>query len=99
MGGEQRLAEIVALASSDRPVVFFEGPPDLTPWVSDADVKAKGAVFIWHAVDNVGTPPASLLSRFPDLVPEVPRSFQRAIEGRLPLLRIGWAVIRPALAQ
>ena len=36
-------------------------------------------------------------ARFPDMVPEVPRSFDRSVQGRLPLLRIGWAVIRPAL--
>jgi hypothetical protein len=28
-------------------------------------------------------------------VPEVPRAFERAVQGRLPLLRIGWALIRP----
>jgi hypothetical protein len=26
---------------------------------------------------------------------EVPRVFARSIQGRLPLLRVGWAVIRP----
>jgi len=28
-------------------------------------------------------------------VPEVPRVFARRVQGRLPLVRIGWAVIRP----
>jgi len=28
-------------------------------------------------------------------VAEVPRAFERRMQGRLPLLRIGWAVIRP----
>jgi hypothetical protein len=28
-------------------------------------------------------------------VVEVPRSFDRSMQGRLPLLRIGWALIRP----
>jgi hypothetical protein len=31
---------------------------------------------------------------FPDLVPEVPRAFERPVQGMLPLLRIGWAMIR-----
>jgi hypothetical protein len=51
---------------------------------------------LWTATDAAGTPPAALKSRFPDMVAEVPRSFTRAVQGRLPLLRIGWAVIRPA---
>ena len=49
----------------------------------------------WTATDAAGTPPEALKAAFPDMVPEVPRSFSRSIQGRLPLLRIGWAVIRP----
>ena len=33
---------------------------------------------------------------FPDLVPEVPHAFERTVQGRLPLIRIGWGVLRPA---
>ena len=55
----------------------------------------NGAVVIWSVTDAAGTPPAHLKARFPTMVPEVPQSFARPIQGRLPLLRIGWAVIRP----
>ena len=55
----------------------------------------KGAIVIWTATDAAGTPPPALKARFPDMVPEVPRSFDRSVQGRLPLLRIGWAMIRP----
>ena len=37
----------------------------------------------------------AIKERFPDLVPEVPRAFERSVQGRLPLMRIGWALIRP----
>jgi hypothetical protein len=30
------------------------------------------------------------------LVPEVPRAFERRFQGRLPLIRLGWSMIRPA---
>ena len=43
--------------------------------------------------------PAAIKEAFPDIVPEVPRAFERSVQGRLPLLRIGWAVIRPAPPQ
>jgi hypothetical protein len=29
------------------------------------------------------------------MVPEVPRAFERLVNGRQPLLRIGWAIVRP----
>jgi hypothetical protein len=50
---------------------------------------------LWTATDAAGTPPAHLKARFPEMVAEVPRAFTRPVQGRLPLLRIGWAVIRP----
>jgi hypothetical protein len=40
-------------------------------------------------------PPAGLKAHFPELVPEVPRSFPRPVQGFLPLIRLGWSVIRP----
>ncbi|MGA2124676.1 MAG: glycosyltransferase family 39 protein [Xanthobacteraceae bacterium] len=94
--GDVRLAGAVALASPDRPSLFAAASPGLTPWVSDADIRRKGAVLLWPATDSAGHPPDAIKSRFPDIVPELPRSFQRSVQGRLPLLRIGWAVIRPA---
>jgi hypothetical protein len=63
--------------------------------VTPAAIRTKGAIVVWPTTDTAGTPPAEIREQFPDLVPEVPRAFERAVQGRLPLLRIGWAVIRP----
>ena len=61
-----------------------------------SDVRRKGAILVWPATDTTGAPPAALKERFPDIVPEIPpRTFDRPVQGRLPRLRIGWAVIRP----
>jgi len=48
---------------------------------------------LWPIADLTGAPPAAIRKSFPDLIAEVPRSFER--KGRLPLYRVGWAVIRP----
>ena len=40
----------------------------------------------------------AIKARFPDLIAEVPRSFERPVQGRLPLYRVGWAMIRPQAA-
>lgn len=93
--GDTRTAGLVALTSPDRPSLFVDGSRERAPWISDAALRQKGAVVTWTATDNAGTPPAALKARFPDLVSEVPRSFDRSVQGRLALLRIGWAVIRP----
>jgi hypothetical protein len=49
----------------------------------------------WAVTDAAGAPPAHLKDRFPDLVAEVPQTFDRMVQGRLQSLRIGWAMIRP----
>jgi hypothetical protein len=63
--------------------------------VSEAEIRDHGAVLLWPASDPGGMPPDSIKARFPDLVAEVPRSFQHPVQGRLALTRIGWAMIRP----
>jgi len=93
--GDARTAGLVALASPDRPSLYLDGSAARAPWLSDEAVRDNGAMVIWTATDTAGTPPPALKQRFPDLVPEVPRSFDRSVQGRLPLLRIGWAMIRP----
>ncbi len=93
--GDARIAGLVALASADRPSLSLDPEPELTPWVSEAAIRDHGAVLLWPASDPSGMPPASIKARFPDLVAEVPRSFEHPVQGRLALTRIGWAMIRP----
>lgn len=96
VAGEPRTAALVALTAPVRPSLFLDATPERTPWVNRKDIEEKGAVVVWPATDVRGLPPASLRERFPNLVPEVPRAFARRFQGRLPLTRIGWAVIRPS---
>jgi hypothetical protein len=96
VAGDIDNAGLVAAFSPDRPSLYLVAAPERTPWVAEKDIRENGAVVIWPSLDTAGTPPAAISARFPDLVPEVPRSFERPVQGRLPLLRIGWALIRPA---
>jgi len=93
--GDPRTAALVALGAASRPSVFLSAAPARSPWVTADAIKSKGAIVVWPTSDTAGTPPAAIREHFPDLVPEVPRAFERPVQGRLPLLRIGWAVIRP----
>jgi hypothetical protein len=93
--GDPRTAALVALGAPSRPSVFLSATPERSPWVTADAVKSKGAIVVWPTSDTAGTPPPALKERFPELVPEVPRVFERMVQGRLPLIRIGWAVIRP----
>lgn len=94
VAGDPEIAALIALDRRARPSLLIDAPVR-SRWISAADARAKGAVVVWLATDTAGTPPAEIKASFPDLVVEVPRGFARSIQGRLPLLRVGWAVIRP----
>ena len=92
--GDPQLARLIAM-SAKRPHLLLEATPQRTPWLSVAKFNQTGGVVVWRASDTAGTPPAELAQRFPGLVPEVPRAFEWLVNGRQPLLRIGWAIVRP----
>ena len=92
VGGDTRLASLLALLAPSRPVIFVDDKPDRP--VTRKDIDAKGAVVVWLATDTAGAPPPAIKATFPDLVAEVPRAFERPVQGALPLFRIGWGMIR-----
>jgi hypothetical protein len=93
--GDPRLAVLVALGAPSRPSLYIAGTPQRSPWIKAEDIVRKGAVVVWPASDAEGLPPPEIKRLFPDIAHEVPRAFERLVQGRLPLLRIGWGVIRP----
>jgi hypothetical protein len=96
VGGDQRIAELVAVGAPSRPNVYFDANPAPGSRLNADAVRANGAVIVWPAADTNPAPPPEIKARFPDLVPEVPHAFARLVRGRLPPLLIGWGVIRPA---
>jgi hypothetical protein len=92
--GDPQLAALIA-AIPPRPHLLLAATPGLTPWLTPAQFKQSGGVVVWRAADTEGTPPEAIAKQFPGLVAEVPRSFDRIVNGRQPLLRIGWAIVRP----
>jgi 4-amino-4-deoxy-L-arabinose transferase-like glycosyltransferase len=96
VAGDPRAAALVALGAPSRPSVYIDAAPDRSPWVTSDEIRRKGAVLVWPTTATAGAPPAEIRARFPDLTPELPRAFgRRPVQGRLPLVRLGWAVIRP----
>lgn len=99
VAGDPRSAALVALGAPSRPSLFLDATPERTPWVTFDDVRRKGAIVIWPTADTSGVPPPEISGRFPGLVPDATRVFERQVAGRLPVLRYGWAVIRPQGAE
>lgn len=96
VAGDAQIATLIGFAAPSRPHVMLDATPQLTPWMTPALFAEKGGVVVWRAADTAGTPPDTIIKRFPGLVPEVPRAFERVVRGRQALLRIGWGIVRPA---
>jgi hypothetical protein len=96
VAGDPALAAVVALAAPGRPRAFNDAAPERTPWHTRTEFDRTGGVVVWRASDTAGTVPDDIRQRFPALTAEVPRAFERTVQGRQPLLRIGWAIVRPA---
>jgi hypothetical protein len=95
VAGEPRTAALIALGASGRPSLLLDATPERSPWVTLDDIKVKGGIVVWPTADTAGAPPEEIRQRFPDLAPELPRAFDRKVQGRLPTLRMGWGVLRP----
>jgi len=95
VAGDQALASLVALGAPSRPSLYVDDVPDDRSHVTRQDIADEGAVVVWPAIDTAGRPPPEIGRLFPDLAVEVPRAFERTFQGRMPLLRIGWGMIRP----
>jgi hypothetical protein len=94
VAGETQIASLIAL-DRGRPHLFLEATPERTPWLNPQKFGESGGVVVWRASDTAGAPPPEIAKRFPGLAPEVPRAFEWLVNGRQPLLRIGWAIVRP----
>jgi hypothetical protein len=93
--GDSRAAYLVALSSPDRPRVYAPADPARTPWLTDAEVRTRGAIAVWTLEEQSAQAPAAIRVKFPTLVVDVPQIFERPVQGLLPALRIGWGLLRP----
>jgi hypothetical protein len=101
--GECWLANNIACYGQPRPTVYpttgvgylvFDA--EATPWVTDAQVRARGAALVWDA-DLLGpTLPDELRDLFPEAETQPPLVLPYQILGTPPNARIGLAFVRPS---
>ncbi|MGB6236132.1 MAG: glycosyltransferase family 39 protein [Bradyrhizobium sp.] len=94
VSGDTQLATLISLSPA-RPHLFLTAMPQRTPWLNLDKFNQTGGVVVWRASNTDGTPPPDIARLFPGLVPEVPQVFDQLVNGRQPLLRVGWAIVRP----
>lgn len=92
--GERRRASLLAIASRDRPRIVIDGDLAQSPWVGEAELKAKGGIVFWEIRGADTSPPKELSDRLPPLTLEAPLRLPWARGGADPV-RLGWAILPP----
>jgi hypothetical protein len=95
VAGDPDTAALVALGAPGRPSLYLDATPVRSSWLTADDISRKGVMVVWPNPDTRAEVPPAIAAHFPGLVADVPRAFEREVQGRLPLLRIGFGVIRP----
>ncbi|MGI4777887.1 MAG: glycosyltransferase family 39 protein [Janthinobacterium lividum] len=84
-----------------RPSVYIDADPGRAAWLDDAEVRARGAVFVWEAESGgamdapAAMPPADWLQRFPALKVQPPLEIAVRRFGRDFKVQLGWAILPP----
>jgi len=77
IAGSRWVAGNVAYYSADHPPVYIDWNPRISPWIDEAKLQAKGAIFVWDTTEPREIPSAETLARFKKL-------------GDIKIMRFSW---------
>jgi 4-amino-4-deoxy-L-arabinose transferase-like glycosyltransferase len=93
VAGSRWLSGNIAFYSPDHPHVYINWNLRLSPWIKEAELKKKGAIFIWEKGENI---PPDLLQRFPHLSQSKIMQFSWLRNQSLPPIEVNVAFLPPA---
>ncbi len=95
VAGSRWLGGNVEFYSKDHPAVYMEWNHKRAPWINDAELQHKGAIFLWDVTDDE-TLPTEIQKRFPQLQAARVMEFSwHRDHGRLTPERVGVAILPP----
>jgi 4-amino-4-deoxy-L-arabinose transferase-like glycosyltransferase len=93
VAGDVWTAGLVALSAPDRPSIFTEADPTLSPWITPDRLAGEGALVVWQ---DKGERPPARLAEFIAQAPQHTEEFAWPDNKDRPPLRIGYAIVPPA---
>jgi hypothetical protein len=94
VGGDNFIANNVAVYSADRPHVVVSADPALSPWVDVADLRRRGGVLVWGE-GEASAPPERFRAAFPDAEVQPPLSLPRLTRAKVRPVYVGFAIVPP----
>jgi hypothetical protein len=77
----------------ERPRVLIDGNPNRAPWIDLGDLRARGAIVVWTGNADPRVVPPAYRAIAADAEVQPPFSLPFHIAG--PVVRVGWALLRP----
>ncbi len=95
VAGSRWIGGNISFYSEERPAVFMEWDPVRSTWINPADVRKKGAIFVWDITDRE-TLPEDVIKAYPRLTKPIVMEFNWQRNTRnLPPLKLGVAFLPP----
>jgi 4-amino-4-deoxy-L-arabinose transferase-like glycosyltransferase len=91
--GEAWVAGNVAYYGRDRPSVWIDSDPVISPWIDVGRVRQQGAVLIWR--DDKTKPAPLWLARFPAAEYQPPLVLPWQTRAAIEPVQINWAIVPP----
>lgn len=98
VGGPWWLAGNVAFYSPDRPQVYGDLDPVVSPWASDEQLREHGGAIVWDATESAEVPDR-VRSHFPTAVPVTLPPLPYRTGAAVPPVRIGLAIVPPSASR
>jgi 4-amino-4-deoxy-L-arabinose transferase-like glycosyltransferase len=96
VAGSRWLSGNLAFYSKDHPHVYINWNKRISPWINEAELQEKGAIFIWEKNELI---PEDLTKRFPGLKSAKLMQLQWLRNKNLPPIEIKVAYLPPASRQ
>jgi hypothetical protein len=85
----------VAYYAPDRPSLYIEADPWMSPWIDEDKLRRTGAVIVWQiASGRPDAPPAGFAARFPAAIVQTPIT-EGGAWPRFTPITLGWALLPP----
>lgn len=95
VAGPRRLSAGISVYSKAQPTAYFDWNLATSPWVSEQDMRAKGAIFLWDTARYGDKLPTSIRRRYPTAITFAPRRYKWQTGADVAPVVIGVALLPP----
>jgi 4-amino-4-deoxy-L-arabinose transferase-like glycosyltransferase len=95
--GSRWVAGNIGFYATVHPVVFINWDLEVSTWIDEADVRRKGAIFMWDTLEDDQQPISTIQQHFPTLLPVKQLDLHWLRNDKLTPVTVKFAILPPAV--